>query len=193
MNELEESLKINTGKTEMQSQPNKGNTANCLVLYFEEYSFKNWFNQSVTFLSSINLTPTHIGIQGIGTSNKIIRYQSGYKKLIQSDFQNITSIGLYVCDKDEKSPGFNWITCCTIYFSRFVGFTCFWGIDENQALDKKDMANMMKSYIREYIPLYGYEYQCLHEKYPCFYALGMSSQKSTIEEKERLKITTEAK
>lgn len=166
----------------------KGNIANCLVLHFEEYNFENWFNDSVKFLNSLKLEPTHIGVQTIGKSNKITKYQTGYKKLLSSGFENITSIGLYVCNEEEQSPGFNWIANINVYYNRFIGFICFWGI-EKKKISLQDISlkvfNMYNSTDFETL-LYGYSYDYLHNRYPYFYAVGMSSQKNSIEEKESL-------
>jgi hypothetical protein len=164
----------------------KGNIANCSVLYLEKYNFENWFNNSIEFLKLLKLEPTHIGVQNTGKSSKITKYQTGYKKLLLSEFKDITSIGLYVCEEGEQSPGFNWIANLNIYYNRFIGFICFWGVDETLISLDKLTFDVLNSYNNFETLIYGYSYEYLHNKYPYFYALGMSSQKDSAEEKETL-------
>lgn len=95
-------------------------------------TFKTFYYKALDILSSINLEPTYIGVDGTGYSEELLKYKGGRSKskLVSSDFSNITGLTLCVNPAGSDSPAFDTFAELHLgYFSHLNEVILYFTID----------------------------------------------------------------
>ncbi|MBM3469095.1 MAG: hypothetical protein FJX71_06670 [Alphaproteobacteria bacterium] len=144
---------------------------NVVALYdleAEKCNLPGWFDFMVNWFESIGETPQAMGLP---TSQKLIRFESGKRKLEKNGFQGIEDIHL-MGGVSEAGTNLNWKTSVEICL-RKKGFLYICFDDVIQLLNKDYITKLVKDLSRFCNFKYGIAYQREFTKGPDWYVNGI--------------------
>jgi hypothetical protein len=139
-------------------------------------SFYNW---SLNFFRSQGLTPDYIAIAGNGYPKKIVKFDTGYKKLKEKKFADIESLNFIYNTPNSDAPAYDWLLCVSIGLGEDVDIFIGGSID---IIDLSLESGFLKSLKQLFDFEYGYLFLREFIKNPEFYVGGAGSDFISSEE-----------
>jgi len=146
----------------------------CLALYKKESAtvdIKLFSELCTDIMCELKISPTHIGLTGIGYPKKIVSYTTGIKKLETKNYLGVESINIFYLASTSDAPAYDWLFLMGLNLRDGVEF--FLGGDESivsNSLVKKIFIDLEKNISFDY----GYAFSMKYSKGPEFYVAGVS-------------------